>query len=241
VPTGPNRPGRAQARAAATATSRPPGASASQPRAASSFSLDRRPPAFAFFVSRPDAAANSTARSGRPASAATSSRSWCSRGSTDASEPSCHGGTVRTRETGLVFPACLPFCPSGGSAGGRLFHDPGDLLPRDRQPRGLLLRPGQVPRKLLDPAAQPARLGPRACLPPAEFLGQRARPGLLPPEHDGRRPARYPAKPPGVRPARMRTGTCSMKGACGATARPIPAAKPARWSGDGSFWAPSAE
>jgi hypothetical protein len=100
---------------------RPPGASASQPRAASNFSLDRRPSTFAFFVSSPAPAANCTARSGRPASAATSSRSWCTRGSTDASEPSCHGGTVTApvRETGIAFPAGLaglPFCPAGGSA-----------------------------------------------------------------------------------------------------------------------------
>ena len=42
----------------------------------------------------PDAAANSPARSGRPASAATSRRSWYVRGSTDASVPSRHGSTV---------------------------------------------------------------------------------------------------------------------------------------------------
>jgi hypothetical protein len=64
-----------------------------------------------------------------------------------------------------------------------------------------------------------------------QLAGQR---GVIP---VGEGPGRYL----GVRPARMRTGTCSMKGACGATARPIPAAKSARRSGGGSFWAPSAE
>ena len=45
---------------------RPPGTPASQPRAASSFSFDRRPSTFAFSVDCPVAAANSAARSGLP-------------------------------------------------------------------------------------------------------------------------------------------------------------------------------
>jgi len=97
---------------------RPPGATASQPRAASSFSFDRRPSTFAFSVLSPAAAANSAARSGRPASAATSSRSWYDRGSTDAPAPSRHGGTVTTptREAGRGSPASPPAGLACGSA-----------------------------------------------------------------------------------------------------------------------------
>ena len=83
-------------------------------RAASSLSFDRSPSTFAFSVLSPDAAANSPARSGRPASAATSRRSWYVRGSTDASVPSRHGSTV-TAPMGDAGrgspPACRPEAP----------------------------------------------------------------------------------------------------------------------------------
>jgi hypothetical protein len=107
------------------------------------------------------------------------------RGSTDTSEPSCHGRhrhrpDPRNRPCLPRWPGRPAVLPGGRGRSSRLFHDPRDFLAGDRQPRGLLLRPCQVLRKLLDPDAQPVRLGPRSILPPAEFLDQRAHPGLLP-------------------------------------------------------------
>jgi len=52
-----------------------PASSTSQPRSTSRFSFDRRPSTFAFSVVSAAAAAICTARNGRPASSAASSRS----------------------------------------------------------------------------------------------------------------------------------------------------------------------
>jgi hypothetical protein len=85
------------------------------------------------------------------------------------------GGRARTRRA--RGPAALP---GGRLTSGRIFQYPGDFLTGDRQPRDLLFRPGQLPRKLPDPAAQTVRLGPGRRLPPPEFLDQRPQRGLLP-------------------------------------------------------------
>ena len=92
---------------------------------------------------------------------------------------------------------------------GRLCQYPRDFLPGDHQPRRLFLRPGQVPRKLLDPGAQPIRLGPGSLLPALEFLDQRAHARSPSPVHDGRRTSHRStgdqAKPLVVAPFRRAT------------------------------------
>jgi beta-lactamase family protein len=77
-----------------------------------------------------------------------------------------------------------------GIRGGRIPEYPRDFLPVDREPRGLLFRPGQILRQLLDPGGQPVRLGLGSRLPPPEFLDQRPHPQSPSPVHDGRRPQR---------------------------------------------------
>ena len=132
---------------------------ASQPRAASSFSFDRRPSTFALSVRSPAAAANSPARSGRPASAATSSRSWYGPRQHRRLRAFLPRGD-RHRPDGRRRPRFPRGPPCRRGSLGRLSQYPNDFLPGDHQPRRLFLRPGQVPRKLLDPGAQPVRLGP---------------------------------------------------------------------------------
>jgi hypothetical protein len=90
------------------------GSAASQPRAASSFSFDRKALHLCLVRAQPGRSGE-LARSGRPASAATASRSRYDRASTDASEPSRHGGAP-IGEACRGCPAGPSPCLSGGSA-----------------------------------------------------------------------------------------------------------------------------
>ena len=104
---------------------------------------------------------------------------------------------------------------------GWLCQHPRDFLPRDRQSRGLLFRPGQ----LLDPAAQPVRLSPESSLPALEFLDQRACPRPPSPANAGRRPSRrsagHPVKPLARTPFR-RAAPKSFCGCSGAETKSGP-------------------
>ena len=104
---------------------------------------------------------------------------------------------------------------------GWLCQHPRDFLPRDRQSRGLLFRPGQ----LLDPAAQPVRLSPESSLPALEFLDQRARPRPPSPANAGRGPSRrsagHPVKPLARTPFR-RAAPKSFWGCSGAETKSGP-------------------
>jgi AcrR family transcriptional regulator len=74
------------------------------------------------------------------------------------------------------FPRRLAGRPGQRLRDGRLFQHPRDFLPGDRRPRDPLFRPGQLLRKLLDPAAKPLRPGLDSRLPAPEFLDQRPHP-----------------------------------------------------------------
>jgi hypothetical protein len=162
-----------RASAARTAPARP---SASQSRSARRFSFDRRVSTFALSVLSPAAAAICAARSGRPASCATSSRSrWppaarkpqgppatAHRQHPDhrwAARPSGHRNTLRHRRWR---------CFHGSPVQHLVNH-----LPGDHQPRQLLLDPGQTLRQLRDPPAQLLRFRPGRSLPALQFIDQR--------------------------------------------------------------------
>lgn len=151
---------------------------ASRPCLASNFSLERRLSAFVFYAGSPAAARDLH----RPQQSARVRRRFRQ----VPAEPGQHrhvrpfpatAGPPRPPigEAGRSSPADLP---ARGSDMAGFPQYPRDFLPGDRQPPGLFFRPGQVPGKLLDPAAQPVPPGPGRCLPELELLDQLPHPPL---------------------------------------------------------------
>jgi hypothetical protein len=139
-----------------------------------------RPSTFALSVPSPAAAANSPAagaprRLPLPAGPDTTA---------PAPTPPSHPATAAprlARHAAAALRALRPACPAAPQR--QAPEHARDFLTGDHQPRDLLFRPVQ----LLDPAAQPVRLGPGGRLRALEFLDQRAHTASFP-ARDSRRP-----------------------------------------------------